>query len=1186
MAESKEQLLVKGVNKDEYIRLFFYCNQPVKFIPTLEKNVLKVKFDKSFSPNFDRLKNDLGAELSDASLSADGKTAIFKLKNSNFNYRKFIGEKFVGVDLVKIAGEAKVAENKTVAQEVIKKPEVVKQQAKAVAAPAKKIALLPNVKISQAPKPVVLKKKFEKTSLSDVEVGAEIAKENKVEVAPKIDKPNPPEAAAPAAAIDSVASPVTVEVKKPELATGTKSEGDVKAEVGDALNPSQVEVKKPEATDKTPETKLPEIKPTVDKNAAEQAPKEPKVSMDAKKSSVKSKIVFPWGEDKVAASVFVRGDYLWVVFDKFKLIDVAKIVSNNKNIFGPSEQIDNPSYTILHFKLLDKSNFVVYKDGGDWVVGYTESKLLPDVEPSLSVSATELQGSKVMLRSDDTLRPLRLIDPVVEDEMIVLPYSQEGVGFINARAYTDFVFLKTAQGAVVSLISDNVNLDVVAKGAEVAGPTNKLEGSAQSTLRELQEEEKEAKLRTEKLKQSGEITLVKFNTWLMGGEGTYEKDLESLNWKITEVNWSDKNEPRLNLARFYLAHGLYAEAIGVIAILKEADPVFGATNNVKIVEATSLYLSGKYSDAVAVYDQIHLKELDDVGQQEIKFWRVAANLQLADQIKIDTFITNNAVDEKTASDGIEVGNEAENTKLMLDTSSRLLKIIRKMDPEFVNSDEIQKLESTARFVTNHYQEAIKRFGESELYKQGGDAFATADDKLWWSTSTSQKSDKADLPFLESIDVFLKYYPAKIYNDFALLALENRLKKNDLVVSEEIIGTFKTEDRAQQKNSIEFLKGLFYAKDEEDDKAIETWKPVTSDVADPYNRARSQFALTTFQLKKKEIDVKTAIEQLNPLRVLWRGGILEFQILNVLGQFYMDEKQYMDGFKVWRSAISAFPGSDESLLIAKKMSDKFAQVFNQGEADNIPKLEALTLYYEFRELTPIGKTGDDMISKLADRLIEVDLLDRAAALLTHQVRFRLIGEEKDQATLKLVKVHLMNHHSQDAYDVLNATYRENISPEILQERKYLESMALIDLGQSNKVLSLLKGDYSYQASFLRADVYWRNKVWKKVVDELETPFRELRREEKVLTADESDQLLRLAVAYALTDKKKRLQILYEDFVDFVPNPEKKKVFTFVATDKGPVDYKNLEYTVEFNDMKDFLGKYMVPGSEKVADGSGV
>ncbi len=142
-----------------------------------------------------------------------------------------------------------------------------------------------------------------------------------------------------------------------------------------------------------------------------------------------------------------------------------------------------------------------------------------------------------------------------------------------------------------------------------------------------------------------------------------------------------------------------------------------------------------------------------------------------------------------------------------------------------------------------------------------------------------------------------------------------------------------------------------------------------------------------------------------------------------------------------------------------------------------------------------------------------------------------------------------------------------------ERKYIKANCLIELGKSNMALSSLKGDESHQAAFLRADVYWRNKVWRKVVEELETPFRDIRREEKQLNTQETEQLLRLALAYSVTDQRKRLQILYEDFGDFVSDVNKKKVLTFIAMDKGPVDYKNLEYSVEFNDMNEFLNKYL-------------
>ncbi len=43
------------------------------------------------------------------------------------------------------------------------------------------------------------------------------------------------------------------------------------------------------------------------------------------------------------------------------------------------------------------------------------------------------------------------------------------------------------------------------------------------------------------------------------------------------------------------------------------------------------------------------------------------------------------------------------------------------------------------------------------------------------------------------------------------------------------------------------------------------------------------------------------------------------------------------------------------------------LFLAGKGDALPPIAALGLFYDFRELTPIGRRGDEMIRRLADRL---------------------------------------------------------------------------------------------------------------------------------------------------------------------------------------------------------------------------
>ena len=73
-----------------------------------------------------------------------------------------------------------------------------------------------------------------------------------------------------------------------------------------------------------------------------------------------------------------------------------------------------------------------------------------------------------------------------------------------------------------------------------------------------------------------------------------------------------------------------------------------------------------------------------------------------------------------------------------------------------------------------------------------------------------------------------------------------------------------------------------------------------------------------------------------------------------------------------------------------------------------RCEALALFYDNIDLTPIGPDGDEMIRRMADRLVAVDLLGPAANLLAYQVDKRLDGVAKAQVATKLAAIYLMDH----------------------------------------------------------------------------------------------------------------------------------------------------------------------------------
>ena len=138
----------------------------------------------------------------------------------------------------------------------------------------------------------------------------------------------------------------------------------------------------------------------------------------------------------------------------------------------------------------------------------------------------------------------------------------------------------------------------------------------------------------------------------------------------------------------------------------------------------------------------------------------------------------------------------------------------------------------------------------------------------------------------------------------------------------------------------------------------------------------------------------------------------------------------------------------------------------ARARRLPPVEALGLFYDFRELTPIGRRGDEMIRRLADRLVSVDLLDQAAELLQHQVDHRLQGAARAQVATRLAVVYLMNRKPDRALTTLRATRAADFSNELRNQRLLLEARALSELGRHDVALEVIANINSREAMRLR------------------------------------------------------------------------------------------------------------------------
>jgi type II secretory pathway component PulJ len=251
-------------------------------------------------------------------------------------------------------------------------------------------------------------------------------------------------------------------------------------------------------------------------------------------------------------------------------------------------------------------------------------------------------------------------------------------------------------------------------------------------------------------------------------------------------------------------------------------------------------------------------------------------------------------------------------------------------------------------------------------------------------------------------------------------------------------------------------------------------------------------------------------------------------------------------------LDGFPNAPDALTLSGEMGDLFHRVFNEGLADEMPPLKALSLFYEFRDLTPLGEKGDQIIQRLADRLAAIDLLDRATQLLEHQIKFRVTAEQRSQVGARLALLHLLNSHPQEALNVLEVTNYGNNSPDLNTQRHQLTAEALTRLGKNEEALGVLYNDTTPVGARLRLDVLWAMQDWPNVVNHAEEILSTRTNLTEPLTLDETEVLLKLALGYSFEGDYVQLRYLRDYYGELIPNTAYKQIFDFITNDTTPLD----------------------------------
>nr|WP_246328801.1 hypothetical protein [Brevundimonas lenta] len=474
-------------------------------------------------------------------------------------------------------------------------------------------------------------------------------------------------------------------------------------------------------------------------------------------------------------------------------------------------------------------------------------------------------------------------------------------------------------------------------------------------------------------------------------------------------------------------------------------------------------------------------------------------------------------------------------------------------PNMSGEPELRGLRGAARAGIGRFEEASADFASSAV---AGDPASA----VWRGYIASKQGDwagarQAFAAGAAAVDDF----PADWRARFGAAHAEAALESGDPEAARALLAyAFSQHAPAADQLAARIVQARLFEMDGRTDRALALYTAVARAPLDNVS-VPAKLGLVRLSLAKGSMKPDVAAKELEALRWRWRGDATELAVIRQLGQLYLSQGLYREALTALKGAgprMSRLPGYAE---LSTDLSTAFRMLFLEGGADGLQPVQALGLFYDFRELTPVGADGDEMVRRLARRLVDVDLLDQAAELLKHQVDTRLEGVAKAQVATDLAAVYLMDRQPEQALQAIWSS-RTTLLPSALNaERRALEARALMNLGRYDHALEILGSDSSADARGVRAEVFWKQQKWSEAAAIYEAGLGDRFRNPAALSADEEARLIRAGVGYSLAQDNAALGRLSRNYRGFIAGARSKTALA-IALDTGdgasPADFAGL------------------------------
>ncbi len=317
---------------------------------------------------------------------------------------------------------------------------------------------------------------------------------------------------------------------------------------------------------------------------------------------------FAWNTP-VNLAAFERNGKLWLIFDHPQQINIENLKKTASELAENIIQFPHPLGSLVQVTPAKGVKSAVRKEGLLWILDlYTDDlPQQPFKELTIFTQYDSMKQPYLYIPTEYAGNVISIIDPEIGDIISVATSSRPHLGTKSFYHYPEFDILSTLQGLAFVINAPDIMLS---RGN--SGLTLRAQGRSLNITGDLDALKRQQMLKDEQLTAPAfglQIPQKQIDMKFVDAVDLLKKD-------IMDAPLAEKNQKRIDLARYYIYNGLGTNALYILNQIKKADLPEARTDSFHALSGVANFLARRYSEAVKDFEYGNIPNLS-----EGTFWR-------------------------------------------------------------------------------------------------------------------------------------------------------------------------------------------------------------------------------------------------------------------------------------------------------------------------------------------------------------------------------------------------------------------------------------------------------------------------------------------------------------------------------------------------------------------------------------